>query len=504
MELPGSQSKSTSGRAVIWLLLIVALCLGSYLRLKSLGLRSLWHDEFSTWYVSRMPLADSLKWQPELTKPPLYQLTLRGLSQDERPAEWILRLPAALSGILLVLAAYWQALPMTSRGTAAALALLIACNALQIEYSQEARPYTMMVLWCTLATGFWFRLIEKPRPITLVGYVATGVLAFHSHYLSVLMFPAHLGWWLLLPGPQRRIPRAYPLVGMIATGFLSTPIVVHYFMTRTETFQGLDWIDPPTLASALESLKQLTVGPLWLVLMLLPAAIAWIAGLLGWKFASLPAPGGTISAGKRDAIILLALWFACAWGGLIVMSWLGRPALVVRYALPAAVPLLLIPLVIYHRLDRRSPLILASVMVIASAPDWIDKATQYEPGIRELVEYVHKNAHPQDDLVVVTIDNTTHRNWQDMERAAFQYYSLEGLAHDELSIAADGVSPMNDILNDPRAMYLIVGWADPFAILSGAGRVPQPIFFDGESHSQLLFDPFRLVRVTPVPAGSGR
>lgn len=68
-----------------------------------------------------------------------------------------------------------------------------------------------------------------------------------------------------------------------------------------------------------------------------------------------------------------------------------------------------------------------------------------------------------------------------------------------MHLGPDGVTAMNDILRDPRAMYLVVLWADPFAILKTAGRRPELFTIDGRTYSQLLFSPYRLVRVAPLP-----
>jgi len=43
----------------------------------------------------------------------------------------------------------------------------------------------------------------------------------------------------------------------------------------------------------------------------------------------------------------------------------------------------------------------------------------------------------------------------------------------------------------------VVGWADPFAILSQAGRQPARIQLGDRRYRQLLFTPYRVVYVAP-------
>jgi hypothetical protein len=155
---PSARSAPAIAAEVIALAAI--LVLAAYLRFDALGARSLWLDEFSTWHVSRLPLGQSLTWGPELTIPPLYQLLLRLLSPDPHPDEWVLRFPAAVAGLGAVAAAWWLGRTVAGAAAGCALAALMACNPLQIEYSREARPYSLLVLGCVLSTAAWYRLVS--------------------------------------------------------------------------------------------------------------------------------------------------------------------------------------------------------------------------------------------------------------------------------------------------------------------------------------------------------
>jgi len=187
--------------------------LGAYLRFDGLGARSLWLDEFCTWHVSRMELNESLRWEPELTIPPLYQLTLRALSVSSHPPEWLLRLPAAGCGILTILAAFWLGKELCSVVAGCALAALVACNALQLDFGQEARSYSMLVLGCTVSFTLWYRLATRSKGVDFCGYVVVTTLTFYAHFLVVLTILAQLGWWVLVRSRASRIsdPPSSPL-----------------------------------------------------------------------------------------------------------------------------------------------------------------------------------------------------------------------------------------------------------------------------------------------------
>ena len=504
IELP--RRNSGRDRAAFLLALIGFLLLATYFRIEQIGLRSLWHDELCTWHASRMPLGESLRWGPELTKPPAYQLALRAVTQDPHPSESMLRLPAALCGLALLPVALWMGRLAGGLRIGLALLALLAVNALQIFYCREARPYSMLVLGCAISTGLWYSLITKGRTGTLCAYVAVTALTLYAHYLTGLTIVGHAIWWLVSRAPSRglqpsRTPRRlkpaaqYPAIALVATGALCLPLVIRYLLYKTSMFQGLEWIATPTLVDALGVLSQLTFGPQWLIGILLPATILWMAGAVDVIPRSWPLRRERLWSGRDDICGLLLLWLGGAWFGLLVISWLFHPAMVARYALPAAVPALLFPLVIAHRLDRRIPLVIAAVFAAAVIPDRL--VPQVPPGFREMRTYLQQHVDPNRELVVLTIDNTIYPGWEDSERLGFDYYPLHGVPVAELRLEPDGVTASNDILEDPRGMYLIVLWADPFPILEAAGRVPLDIVHDGESFSQLPFEPYRLVRVAP-------
>lgn len=178
-----SQDVNRSALRRVYLTLLVLLVLGgAYIRIEGLGDRSLWRDELCTWHVSRMPLLESLAWGPELTKPPLYQFALRVLTRDPHPSEAMLRFPAASCGILAILAGWWLGRLAGGRRVGIVVAAACAFSGLQIYYSQEGRPYSMLLLGCALSTGLWYRLVTDGRCRYFITYVVVAALTLHAHY----------------------------------------------------------------------------------------------------------------------------------------------------------------------------------------------------------------------------------------------------------------------------------------------------------------------------------
>ncbi|UCC30207.1 MAG: glycosyltransferase family 39 protein [Phycisphaerales bacterium] len=498
-----SRDRGILSSPIIYLtVLILIVLLGVYLRFEGLGVRSLWRDELCTWHVSRMGLWESLRWGPELTKPPLYQFALRLLTPDPHPSEFLLRFPAAICGVLTVLAGWWLGRLAGGRWVGLALAGLLTFNGLQIDYSQECRPYSMLVLGSTLSTTLWYRLVVDERRVDFYAYIVTAVLTLHAHYLAALTIFGQVLWWLVTwRGGRAKRPALRPLLALVASGVFCIPIVLRYLYFRSSVFQGLDWIRPPTWLSTLDVMKQLTFGWPWVFGLFAPLVVLWIMSAFGMPLRLPGRRGGRIFAGREDILGLLLLCWLSAWFGLLVISWVAHPAMVARYGLPAAAPALLIPLVIACRWDRRGPLIIAVVFVIGAAPHWLIR--EHAPGFRELAAYLEKHVDPESEAAVLIIDNTVYPGWEDSERLGFQYYPMKGVPVEELRLNPDGLAAEDSILKDPRGLYLIALWADPFLILEAAGRQAVPFQIDRLSYSRLLFAPYRLVRVAPLALDRG-
>lgn len=514
-----ADAKKTKDRRTALLLCLALVLFAAALRAYGLGADSLWADEFATWHVFRLPLGESVRWGPELTKPPLYQLILRLITDDPRPPEWLLRLPAAIAGALAVGAMFYLGRMAGGTVVGAGAALLLACSRLHIDYSQEARSYTLLVLTATASTALWYRLVLRGGRATWIGYCIAATAGFYSHYLMVLAIAAHGAWWLLrflntggvsggsAGGPPKEGRTMFPpAAALLAVAACCAPMMLHYFRFRSSTFQGLTWIQPPTWGKAIAILGDITAGMVWVAAAIVLAIVLWLMGAIQSRRAAIR----TISrayAGPDDVAFLLLIWLIFGWFGLMVVSWTAHPAMVDRYALAAGVPGLLLPVLIVARLHRGTAIALAAVFSGIHLAGAVEDRTDVQPGFRELSRFVSEEIDPAGETVLLVVDLRTHPDWADFERLCFEYYPVitpDGVyvPPSALYLAEDGVSARNpEVLRDPRGMYMAVLWADPFAILGQAGRVAQPIVIDRRTYSQLLFSPYRLVKVAPITTG---
>jgi mannosyltransferase len=211
-----------------WLLLLTVL--GGALRVYRLGANSLWVDEFATLKIVSRPFAEILRTTAEVNFcPPLYFWLVHGVVSIAGVSEFSLRLVSAAAGTLTIPVAWLLARELTRSRTVAGLcAALLALNPLHIWYSQEARPYALLVLFGS-ASLLFFLIAARSKTVghwvAFVGCMSGVVL---THTIGPVFLAVALGWALLWPG---RVAVLRPLfiasatVALIAAPFALT--IVH-------------------------------------------------------------------------------------------------------------------------------------------------------------------------------------------------------------------------------------------------------------------------------------
>jgi len=541
------QSRSV---AILLIASVLILATGVHLRMYGLGAPSLWADEFSTWWVSTIPIAESFRWGPELTQAPLYQLLVRTLTTSAHPSEWTLRFPAALAGSFAVIAAYVLGRKTGGRAVGVAFAALMAVNPLQIQYSQEARSYSMLMLGAVVSMACWHSLVKHPTGPRFLCYTVTTVFAFHAHYMMAAVIVAEILWWpipnwrsrrgeaalaegrfsnahdeagprfpltfgLSFPLPQEKVPyhdtdetttvkarRFLPGFAILCVLGACAPIALHVLHSRATALRSVNWIPQPTWNAAFGLLNQLTFGPVWVWGVLAPAMMLWTLAAAR-RILSRHVRAGRIIADRSDPVVLLLVWLICSWGGLVAVSWLVHPALLARYALSAAAPAMLLPLIVASRLDARIPVVIALLFGGLALWDWTHAVGDTGPGFRELAAYLQEHVNAEREAVVLVLDQPTPE-LQELDRLPFRYYPLVKIPILELPLQADGVTPAGDALKDSRPLWMVVFRADALAIARSAGREPDVIKIGEDEYTQLPFLPYRLAQVKGMLVDANR
>lgn len=184
---------------------LTALACGSSLTLLAFGLRtwllggpSLWYDEGVSWSLARLPLPDMLaRLAAADFNPPLYLAMLHFWLPMAGESEYALRFMSALAGVLGVPLCWVLARQIfRSRRAAAFAAALAGTSIFLIDFSQEARGYTLAAAFGLLSAYALARLLAAPVEAAFGGwwwtYLLATAAALYTHYAMILLLPAHV------------------------------------------------------------------------------------------------------------------------------------------------------------------------------------------------------------------------------------------------------------------------------------------------------------------------
>ncbi len=208
------------------ILLIIAL--GFALRLYTLGSESLWYDELLQLDIAQGPLETIFPRLRGHSAVPLDYLIAHVWMLLGRGDGWV-RLPAVVVGTLTLPVMYQFGRRLLGRREGLLVMALLALAPFHVRYSQEVRPYALVVLGVTLAGyGFW-RFWQTGR-WRYFAPLQAGVLIFLLAHIfaAVIIIPLFIFLAVIfITGPGRA--RAARLCGALALSGLA-PLAIFWWM----------------------------------------------------------------------------------------------------------------------------------------------------------------------------------------------------------------------------------------------------------------------------------
>jgi 4-amino-4-deoxy-L-arabinose transferase-like glycosyltransferase len=270
--LPRGQSllRDRTIQALAALTLLAAL-----LRFYRIGHQGFWFDEANASADMHYSLGKMLGLLPQnQTTPPLYYLVgwvwARAVGFSEVP----LRSLSALAGVASVPVIYVAGAKLISRRVGLIAAALTACNPFLVWYSQEARPYELVVLLSAASLVAFGFARERPSARTLSIWGAIGALGLMTHYYALLVVVPEAIWLLALHRRRRCVQVAVAVVAVVGVGLLPLAIAQNHTGNAS-------WIAPIPLLPRLGAIvPQFLIGfqaPAYELLLRLAELIAILA-----------------------------------------------------------------------------------------------------------------------------------------------------------------------------------------------------------------------------------
>src|SRR3954469_14295323 len=168
---------------------------GAVLRFATLSTQSFWLAEAIAINSARLDIGgmiDSLARTEG--NPPFYFLLLDGWMRVFGRSEAAIRSLSALIGTATILLGFEIGRRLATARVGLVLAALVAFNPLLVWFSQEARPYALLVLLSGASFLFFATALERPTGKALGGWALTSALAFATHYFAGLVILPELVW----------------------------------------------------------------------------------------------------------------------------------------------------------------------------------------------------------------------------------------------------------------------------------------------------------------------
>lgn len=326
-----------------WAIPLFTAVLGLAARLYGLGGKPLWYDEVLTLKRATLPLGDLIADSFHNKHYPLYFLLTKPLATTTDWSEATLRIPACVFGAVSVLMAARIAHAVAGGWAALTAGALMALSPLEVQYGQEARPYTLASAAILIATwGLVRTLGTQVAPIGAAqsgqrtGWLAYGLgmaVALNTIGAAAPCFVAINVSVLALAG-SKRLPPDWPLRTWLLTNLAVLVMWLPGLMalmvaSSGDASRGLNWVPPFTLQLArtvLASLYMFQLSDL-LTFERLSAPVP----LLGFSVLALAGAGGVLAMRSRLAFLLVGL--AVAMPATLVLISLAKPLFVPRYLL---------------------------------------------------------------------------------------------------------------------------------------------------------------------------
>ncbi len=185
-------------------------------------------------------------------------------------ADWTVRIPAVLAGVAGVVALYRFGRRLVGERESLLAALVLAVSYHHIWFSQNARGYTLIMLFAVVGTGLFLRIASaQGRDTHLVwGYAIALALATYTHLTAAFIAVGHAlalvvtADWRTARGRARALWAAVALglsgILTIALYSLMLPQVLRMFTTGTSAAVTVQWTRPQWMVA--ESLSSLAGG----------------------------------------------------------------------------------------------------------------------------------------------------------------------------------------------------------------------------------------------------
>jgi O-antigen/teichoic acid export membrane protein len=177
--------------------------------LRGATIRGLWVDEAISVQQAQLPFSEMLAdVRDRDVHPPLHHSALWLTVRIFGISESAVRLPSLVAGVALIPAMLWTGRVVYNRRTGWIAACFAALAPFSVWYSQEARMYSMFMLFATLAVGAQVRAIQRGHRVDWLLYAGTTAALLWTQYFALLPIVVQQAAFAIVAVRRRRDRRA--------------------------------------------------------------------------------------------------------------------------------------------------------------------------------------------------------------------------------------------------------------------------------------------------------
>jgi len=184
--------KINSSPKIFYSLFFIILLTGSILRFYNIDKKSYWLDEELSIRLSSLSISGIIDNSANETHPPLYYFILHYWMNLFGDSEASARSLSAIFGIISIMLIYQIGKLIFGREAGLISSLILAISAFHINYSQEARMYSLMSTLTLLSMYFFIKIINKNdyKFSTYIYYSVSSALLIYSHIYGLFIIMA--------------------------------------------------------------------------------------------------------------------------------------------------------------------------------------------------------------------------------------------------------------------------------------------------------------------------
>ena len=377
-------------RRAPWAAVLGTTVLAAALVAFRIGRHGLWFDEGSTVGTVDRPLGDALwriaNWELNQST---YHLLVLGWQRVVQ-SEAALRSLSAVFAIAAVPLAWLLARRLVGERAAVVAALLLAVHPFAVQWGQQLRGYSLLLLLTIVSTLLFIRAVESPTWGRSIAYGVVTALAVYTQFFAVLVALAHVASLPIRGALPRRL-----LVGAgVSAGVLLLP-ALEFFVNREG--DPLDWVAAPGREQLLGTAEALAGGAGAQLLVYGLAAAVGTVVLLRRALDRTDA-----DAAWRAALPVLLLVVPPA--ATLAVSITAKPLVEARFLIIVLPGLVMVASAAIDHLRRALGAALVVAVVVVSGlglRDWYDRSP-FEQW-REAVDVVAAGAEPGDVVLPVPV-----------------------------------------------------------------------------------------------------